>query len=56
MAGLNTDSFFGHIQFNEQGQNTYKPMQVIQVQNGKPVTVWPADGADGKLVWPATGQ
>lgn len=56
MAGLNTDSFFGHIQFNEQGQNVFKPMQVIQVQNGDARTVWPTNGADAKLIWPATGQ
>jgi branched-chain amino acid transport system substrate-binding protein len=56
MAALNTDSFFGHIQFNARGQNTFKPMQVIQIQNGKSVTVWPTTGADGKLVWPAAGQ
>lgn len=54
MAALNTDSFFGHIQFDPTGQNTFKPMQVIQIQNGKSVTVWPTSGAEAPLVWPAT--
>lgn len=56
LASLNTDSFFGHIQFNDQGQNTFKPMQVIQIQDGKAVTVWPTKDAEAKLVWPGTGQ
>lgn len=56
MAALNTDSFFGHIQFDSQGQNTYKQMQVIQIQNGKAVTVWPKKDAAAKLVWPGTGK
>lgn len=54
MAGLNTDSFFGHIQFDQTGQNSTKPMQVIQIQNGKAVTVWPTSGAEAPMVWPAT--
>ncbi|MGH3436090.1 MAG: amino acid ABC transporter substrate-binding protein [Sciscionella sp.] len=56
LAALNTESFFGHIQFNDKGMNTYKPMEVIQVQNGQPVTVWPASDAKAKLIWPAVGQ
>lgn len=27
-------------------------MSVIQIQNGKMVTVWPKDSAEGKLIWP----
>lgn len=52
MAGLDTESFFGHIKFNDKGQNVYKPMSVIQIQNGKVVTVWPKDAAEADLVWP----
>ncbi len=34
LAALDTDSFFGRINFDSNGQNTYKPMAVIQIQNG----------------------
>jgi branched-chain amino acid transport system substrate-binding protein len=54
MAGLDTESFFGQIKFDDTGQNVYKPMSVIQVQNGKVVTVWPKEAAEAKLIWPAT--
>lgn len=50
LANLKTPSFFGQIQFDKNGKNVYKPMQVIQIQKGKPVTVWPAQ--EGKLQWP----
>ena len=56
LAGLDTTSFFGKIKFDSTGQNVYKPMAVIQVQNGKPVTVWPTDSAEAKLIWPGTKQ
>jgi branched-chain amino acid transport system substrate-binding protein len=56
LAGLDTTSFFGQIKFDSTGQNIYKPMSVIQVQNGKPVTVWPTDSAEAKLIWPGTKQ
>jgi len=29
-------------------------MSVVQIQNGKLVTVWPADQAAGRLIWPGT--
>ena len=54
LAGLDTTSFFGKIKFDSTGQNVYKPMAVIQVQNGKAVTVWPTDSAEAKLIWPGT--
>ena len=54
LAGLDTESFFGHLKFNDKGQNVYKPMSVIQVQGGKAVTVWPTDSAEAKLIWPGT--
>ncbi|MEO7982309.1 MAG: amino acid ABC transporter substrate-binding protein [Sporichthyaceae bacterium] len=55
VAGLDSESFFGQLKFNEKGQNVYKPMSVIQVQGGKPVTVWPTDSAEAKMIWPGTG-
>lgn len=56
MAKLDTESFFGHIKFNDKGQNVYKPMSVIQIQKGKVVTVWPKDAAEADLVWPGNKQ
>jgi len=35
LAGLDTTSFFGTIKFDRTGQNVYKPMAVIQIQNGQ---------------------
>lgn len=52
LAQLDEQSFFGPLRFNDRGENVTKPMSVVQVQNGKLVTVWPADHAAGRLVWP----
>ena len=54
LSGLDTESFFGKIKFDATGQNIYKPMSVIQIQNGKAVTVWPTDSAEAKMIWPGT--
>ncbi|MGI9120693.1 MAG: amino acid ABC transporter substrate-binding protein [Acidimicrobiales bacterium] len=56
LAGLDTESFFGKIKFDATGQNTFKPMSVIQVQNGKALTVWPKESAEAKMIWPGTTQ
>ena len=56
LAKLDIPSAFGHLKFNSLGQNVYKPMSVIQVQDGKPVTVWPKDEAEAKLNWPGTAS
>jgi branched-chain amino acid transport system substrate-binding protein len=53
MAGLDEQTFFGRIKFDDTGKNVTKPMSVIQIQSGKNVTVWPADQAEGKVQWPA---
>ncbi len=55
VAGLDEETFFGPIDFNEQGENAAKPMSVIQIQGGKPVTVWPKEQAESELRWPAAG-
>jgi branched-chain amino acid transport system substrate-binding protein len=52
VAALDTESFFGKIKFDATGQNTFKPMSVIQVQNGAAVTVWPKESAEAKMIWP----
>lgn len=54
LAKLDTESFFGRIKFDQTGQNVYKPMSVIQIQDGKVLTVWPTDSAQSKLIWPGT--
>jgi len=41
LAGLDVDTFFGPIRFDPTGKNTAKPMYVIQIQDGKVVTIWP---------------
>jgi branched-chain amino acid transport system substrate-binding protein len=56
LAALDTPSFFGPIKFNAQGMNVTKPMAVVQIQNGKPVAVWPKDSAEAPLKWPATAK
>jgi branched-chain amino acid transport system substrate-binding protein len=55
LAGLDTDSFFGHIKFDASGKNVTKPMSAIQLQGGKPVTVFPEEQAEAPLRWPAGG-
>lgn len=52
IAKLDFISFYGHIKFDARGINVYKPMAVEQWQNGKKVTVWPADVASAKPMWP----
>jgi branched-chain amino acid transport system substrate-binding protein len=53
IAKLDFTSFFGQIKFDDRGINVTKPMAVEQWQNGKKVTVWPADVATAKAQWPA---
>lgn len=54
IAKLSFTSFYGVIKFDERGINATKPMAVEQWQNGKRVTVWPADVAETKALWPMT--
>jgi branched-chain amino acid transport system substrate-binding protein len=53
IAGLDTESFFGPITFDETGKNADKPMSAIQIKDGKPVTIFPNDQAQAELQWPA---
>ena len=52
LAALDVTTFFGRIKFDSRGINTYKPMVVEQIQNGKHHTVWPNDVADAKPQYP----
>ncbi len=53
LAGLKADIFYGHIEFDSTGQNTNKPMYVIQVQSSSFVTIYPSNLATKQAVWPA---
>ncbi|MGB8382505.1 MAG: amino acid ABC transporter substrate-binding protein [Dermatophilaceae bacterium] len=55
LAALDQESFFGRIRFDATGQNTTKPMAVIQIHGGLPISVWPKDSAEAAMVWPGTG-
>jgi branched-chain amino acid transport system substrate-binding protein len=52
LAALDEQTFFGPLKFSDAGQNSVKPMSVIQIQGGKPVTVWPKASAEAPLKWP----
>jgi branched-chain amino acid transport system substrate-binding protein len=54
MAALDESSFFGPLKFTAEGQNLTKPMGVIQIQGGHPVSVWPRDAAEAPLRRPAS--
>jgi len=52
LAALNVSTFFGQIRFDSRGINTFKPMVVEQIQDGKHHTVWPANVADATPQYP----
>jgi branched-chain amino acid transport system substrate-binding protein len=52
LAGLDVTVFFGQVKFDSRGINTYKPMVVEQIQNGVHHTVFPANVADAKPMYP----
>ena len=53
LAGLKADIFYGHVEFDSTGQNSTKPMYVIQIQNAAFVTIYPSNLATKQAVWPA---
>ena len=52
LAKLDEQTFFGPLKFSDKGQNVVKPMAVIQIQNGRPVGIWPKASAEAALKWP----
>ena len=52
LVQTNIMTAYGPVRFNQQGQNIAKGMSVVQLQNGKPVVVFPTDGAQAKFVYP----
>lgn len=54
LAQTNIMTAYGPVRFNDKGQNVAKGMSVIQIQNGKPVVVFPTEGAKAKFAYPMT--
>jgi len=52
LHGLNADTFYGPLQFDERGVNTAKPMGTVQVQGGEINVVAPTTAAVADLVYP----
>ena len=52
LASLDVMTFAGQLKFDSRGINTFKPMVVEQIQDGKHHTVWPADVADASPRYP----
>jgi len=52
LAALDADTFYGKIKFDSRGVNIYKPMAVEQIQKGVHETIWPADAANAKALYP----
>jgi len=52
LLGMNVNTFYGPISFDERGVNTSKPMGAIQVQEGEINVVAPDDAAVAQLEYP----
>jgi len=49
---LDLKTFYGEIRFDRRGLNVFKPMEVVQIQNGSPVVVWPPAQATARPRYP----
>jgi len=52
LANFNEETLFGKIRFDSTGKVIQKGMAIIQIINGKHVTVYPESAAEGKLIYP----
>ena len=52
LVGLDAQTFYGQIKFDESGKNIYKPMAAEQWQGDKKVTVWPEASAPAPAKYP----
>jgi branched-chain amino acid transport system substrate-binding protein len=52
IAATDIMTFYGPIRFNEKGQNIAKGMAVVQIQNGRPVVVYPKENQQADLIYP----
>ena len=55
LRGLEIDTFFGPIRFDDQGRNSVRSMGLVQIQDGAIVVIAPAGAAEGEIVYPAPG-
>ena len=53
LHGLDVDTFYGPINFDETGKNAAKPMGTVQIQDGGTQLVAPADVSVADLIYPA---
>ena len=56
LVQTNIMTAYGPVRFNEMGQNIAKGMSVVQLQDGKPVVVFPTEGAKARFVYPMTAR
>ncbi|HEV8615389.1 MAG TPA: amino acid ABC transporter substrate-binding protein [Methylomirabilota bacterium] len=52
LAGLDTQTFFGPVKFNDKGQNIAGRIALVQIQKGRRAILAPPDIATAKLVYP----
>lgn len=52
IRNLDIETFFGPVKYDQRGLNIRKPMSLVQIQDGKPATVWPARQAKVALRYP----
>jgi branched-chain amino acid transport system substrate-binding protein len=55
IAAVDLTSFYGQVCFDERGVEACKSMGIAQIQDGKPVVVWPEEYAEAPLVYPNPG-
>jgi branched-chain amino acid transport system substrate-binding protein len=56
VAATDLDTFFGHIKFDEAGENVARPMLVTQVRKGQYVVVAPKEWATAEPIIPRPGR
>jgi branched-chain amino acid transport system substrate-binding protein len=52
IAATNIMTAYGPVKFDDRGVNVGKRMAVIQIQDGRPVVVYPTTAAEKKLAYP----
>jgi branched-chain amino acid transport system substrate-binding protein len=52
IVATNIMTAYGPVKFDQRGVNVGKRMAVIQLQDGRPLVVYPADAAEKKLIYP----
>src|SRR5262249_29410842 len=52
LAAVDVTTFFGHVQFDAQGQSMSNPVLVEQIQQGRPAAGWPPSEAGAQPGFP----